>query len=211
MNEVLSALVRDAETDPDTVALVLGGSRSVGHERPDSDYDVYFVRLVDATPPHPAEVEAAVITLEELRAIEPYWFTDGMVQGRVVLDKTSGELEAILARLGTADDVAGPYDAYLNAFVRGKAAARRGDELGARLHAADSVRYLAEALAALDGKRPRFHDRLAGTLGDWEPRLLALLRDPDVDAQLALFADVRTFMDSQGVHTHAEWKPDQLQ
>ena len=76
-----------------------------------------------------------MITIDELRAAEPYWFTDGIVQGRVLLDKTDGELDRILARLGAAEDVERPYDAYLNAFVRGKSAARRGDELGARLHA----------------------------------------------------------------------------
>ena len=132
------------------------------------------------------------------------------MQGRVLVDKTGGDLERILERLARAWDVPQPFDAYLNAFVRGKAAARRGDELGARLHAADSVRYLSEALAALDGKRPRFHDRLAGTLGDWEPRVLALLRSPDVDAQLALYEDVRALMESHGVFTHREWKPEQL-
>lgn len=210
MDETLAVLVRDAEADPDTLAVVLGGSRSVGHERADSDYDVYFVRAVDTKPEVAANVEAAVITLDELRTTEPYWWTDGMVQGRVLVDKTDGELDAILARLGAASDVARPYDAYLNAFVRGKAAARRGDELGARLHAADSVRYLAEAIAALAGARPWFHDRLAGTLGDWEPRLLAILRDPDVDAQLALQRDVQELMGSRGFHTHRDWKPEQL-
>jgi predicted nucleotidyltransferase len=42
MDDVLTALVRDAEADPETVAVILRGSRFVGHERPDSDYDVYF-------------------------------------------------------------------------------------------------------------------------------------------------------------------------
>jgi hypothetical protein len=210
MDAVLAEVIRDAEADPETLAIVLHGSRAVGHERAGSDYDVYYVRTVDEQPRVAPEVEPAVITIDELRAIDPCWFTDGMVQGRVLVDKTEGELERILARLGAAGSVERPYDAYLNAFVRGKAAARRGDELGARLHAADSVRYLAEALAALDGKRPPFHDRLAGTLGEWEPRLLAVLREPDVGAQLALFADVRTLMESRGVHAHGEWKEEQL-
>ena len=119
----------------------------------------------------------------------------------MLVDKTDGELDRILARLGSADDVARPYDAYLNAFVRGKAAARRGDELGARLHAADSVKYLVEALAAVDGRRPRFHDRLAGTLGAWEPRLLAILRDPDVDAQLVLCRESARMQSHASGHT----------
>jgi hypothetical protein len=210
MDDVLAALVRDADADADTVAVILGGSRSVGHERPDSDYDVYYVRTVPGKVPTQPEIETPTITLEELRTIAPSWWTDGMVQGRVLLDKTEGELAEILARLGGAHDVSQPYDAYLNALVRGKAAARRGDELGARLHAADSVKYLVEALAALEGRRPRFHDRLAGTLGDWEPRLLAILREPSVDAQLALYDDIRTLMESSGVRTHDEWQADQL-
>lgn len=210
MDETLAALVRDGEADPDTLAMVLAGSRGAGHERPDSDYDVHYVRRTDTRPVVPDHVEAAVITIDELRAVEPYWWTDAMVQGRVVLDKTNGELGTILARLGAAVDVDRPYDGYLNAFVRGKAAARRGDELGARLHAADSVEYLAEALAALDGRRPRFHDRLAGTLGEWEPRLLAILRNPDVKLQLALQRDIQILMEQRGVFTHRTWKPEQL-
>jgi hypothetical protein len=210
MDVVLAALVRDADADPETVAVILGGSRSVGHERPDSDYDVYYVRTVPGTVASQPNVETPTITLDELRTIEPYWWTDGMVQGRVLLDKTGGELTEILARLGAAQDASVPYDAYLNAFVRGKAASLRGDELGARLHAADSVRYLAEALAALEGRRPRFHDRLAGTLGEWEPRLLAILRDPSVEAQQALYADVREVMESHGVRAHDDWQAEQL-
>ena len=150
------------------------------------------------------------MTIDQLRETAPTWWTDGLVQGRVLFDRTGGELESILARLAAAEDVERPYDGYLNAFVRGKAAARRGDELGARLHVADSIRYLVEALAALDGKRPRFHDRLAGTLGEWEPRLLELLREPTVDRQLALFAAVRDHMESRGTSTHSLWKDEQL-
>ena len=135
---------------------------------------------------------------------------DGLVQGRVLLDKTGGELLSILTRLGRSEGVAGPYDAYLNAFVRGKAAARRSDELGARLHAADSVRHLAAALAALEGRRPRFHDRLSGNLGEWEARLVAILRDPKVDLQLALFDEVRRHMEAHGIRTHENWQDDQL-
>jgi hypothetical protein len=59
-------------------------------------------------------------------------------------------------------------------------------------------------------ERPRFHDRLAGTLGNWEPRLLEILRDPDIEAQRALRIDVQELMESRSVLTHREWKPEQL-
>jgi hypothetical protein len=210
MDALLANIVREADADPNVVGLVLHGSRSVGHDRPGSDYDLFFVLKAAVKPVAREHVESAWVTFDELRAAEPTWWTDGMVQGQLLLDKSGGELERVLARLGEATDVETPYDGYLNSFVRGKAAARRGDELGARLHAADSVRYLAEALAALDGRRPRFHDRLAGHLGEWEPRLLAILRDPDVDVQRALQRDVQRLMESRGVRTHETWKPDQL-
>jgi hypothetical protein len=209
-DDVLAEIVREAEANADVVAAVLAGSRSQGHARPDSDYDVHYVTLSGQKPPVPDAVEAAVVALDELRAVQASWWTDAMVQGQVLVDKTGGELDTLLERLGAADDVSQPYDAYINALVRGKAAARRGDELGARLHAADSIRHLVTALAALDGRRPWFHDRLRGRLGEWEPRLVAILREPDVDAQLALFADVRALMESRGVRTHDEWKPEQL-
>jgi hypothetical protein len=210
MDELLAEIVREAEADPKTVAVVLSGSRSVGHDRPGSDYDLHYVRLVAEQPPPRENVEAALTTLDELRTLEPYWWTDAMVQGRVLVDKTNGELDLILARLSAGDDVSLPYDAYLNACVRGKAALARGDELGGRLHAADSVRELARVFAVLDGKRPRFHDRLAGTLGEWEERLLAILRNPNIEAQRALRIDVQELLESHGVFTHRDWKPEQL-
>lgn len=210
MDAVLAAIVRDAEADSETIAVVLCGSRSVGHEHADSDYDLHYVRLVATKPPPHENVEAAVTTLEELRSLEPDWWTDAMVQGRVLVDKTDGELDLILARLSAPDDVALAYDAYLNAYVRGKAALARGDELGGRLHAADSMRELARALSALAGRRPPFHDRLRGTLGEWEPTMLAILRNPDVDSQRELRLNIELLMESRGVFTHREWKPEQL-
>jgi hypothetical protein len=205
MDATLASLVRCAKADPDTLALVLGGSRSVGHQRPDSDYDVYVVRRVEADPAPVENVEWATITLEELRRVAPYWWTDGLVQGRILLDKTDGELERQISRLRAADDVERPYDAYLNAFVRGAASAKRGDELGARLHAADSVRYLAESFAALEGRRPRFHDRLTGNLGEWEPRLLELLCEPTIERQRTLRRDVQALMELRGFTAHRAW------
>lgn len=210
MDETLAAVVRGAEADANVLAVFLHGSRAVGHERADSDYDVWYVLATERAVAPVAGVDAATVTLDRLREAEPGWWTDSLVRGRVLFDRTGRELGAILQRLGSADDVEQPYDAYLNAFVRGKAAARRGDELGARLHAADSVRYLVEALAALAGERPRFHDRLAGTLGEWEPRILDLLRDPTVARQLALFGEVRRLMESRGATAHEGWKQDQL-
>jgi hypothetical protein len=204
---VLARLVADAEADVQTLALVLAGSRAHGHERDDSDYDVYLVRTVAEKPPVPERVEATVTTLEELRALEPCWWTDGLVAGRVLVDKTDGALVQELERLGGVPEDAAhaAYDAYLNAFVRGLGAARRGDEVGARLHAGDSVRFLVQALYALEGRRAPFHDRLDGLPDEWRYPLLEVLRSADPAAQRALQEKVEALMTDRGVLAHEEW------
>lgn len=115
MDETLAAVVRSADADPNIVAAFLHGSRAVGHERPDSDYDVWFVTAEERALEEIQNVEAASVTIDQLRETAPTWWTDGLVQGRVLFDRTGGELESILARLAAAEDVERPYDAYLNA------------------------------------------------------------------------------------------------
>ncbi len=207
IDDVLAALVAQAEADPKTLALVLAGSRAHGHEHAESDYDVYLVRTRSEKPPLPPDVEAPTVTLEELRSCEPGWWTDGLVAGRVLVDKTGGALEAELERLRAVPDGAAhaAYDGYLNAFVRGLGAAGRGDELGARLHAADSVRYLVRALYALEGRRPPFHDQLDGLPDEWRFPLLEILRTADPATQRALQARVEALMTGCGVLAHDEW------
>jgi predicted nucleotidyltransferase len=207
MDDVLARLVADAQADPDTLAVVLAGSRARGHEHAGSDYDVYLVRTVPEKPLVPEDVEAACTTLEELRSLEPYWWTDGLVAGRVLHDETDGALERELERLGAVPEGAAhdAYDGYLNAFVRGMGAARRGDELAQRLHAADSVRFLVRALHALDGRRAPFHDHLDGLPDDWRYPLLEILRTADPAAQRALQGKVEALMTERGVLAHEEW------
>jgi hypothetical protein len=108
---VLAPLVRGAAVDPETLGVVLSGSRGAGLGDADSDYDVVFVLT-----------EAARV---DVRA----WF-----------------------------------DAYLNAFYRSLKASRRGDELGARLHASSSLACLVQALFRLERRWPPYHDYLAPQL-----------------------------------------------
>jgi hypothetical protein len=133
----------------------------------------------------------------------------------------TGELPASLERIAAMPEERADaeayeaYDAYLNAFVRSTRTWERGDELGARLHAAESVAYLVRALHALERRWPPYHDRLASQLRllepqGWEPgyleeTLLELVRTGDPALQRELESRVERLMESRGVLAHREW------
>jgi hypothetical protein len=147
-------LLREVEADPSTLGLVLHGSRASGVDRPDSDFDL--VRVVTEE-----EYERRVVhekrgntdvllqTPTRLRRLadERGWWTASFLSSEVLVDKT-GEIEGLVraivdsANEAAYADVAEAYDGYLNSWVRSLKAWRRGDELGGRLHAAQSAVYL---------------------------------------------------------------------
>ena len=57
--DVSVELLTSADADPNIVAAFLHGSRAVGHERPDSDYDVWFVTAEERALEEIQNVEAA--------------------------------------------------------------------------------------------------------------------------------------------------------
>jgi hypothetical protein len=228
---VLDALLAEAADDPGTLGLLLTGSRSAGLEDERSDYDIIWL-LTDAAhderkpaeavlrfPGHPP-AEIFYTCPRDFAAAEPGWWTYGNASGRVLLDKT-GALAEALARIGTMpEDLAraeayDAYDGYLNAFVRSTRAHERGDELGARIHAAESVAFLARALYALERRWTPYHDRLRPRLpelagqgwaaGELEDAFLAIVRTADPAEQRRLQARVEPLMESRGVLAHREW------
>jgi hypothetical protein len=230
---VLDALLAEASTDPGTLGLILSGSRAVGAADATSDYDIVWVltdaarderkptrtvRRFDALPP--AEIEYSCPRDLAAAADEPGWWTYGYVSAQVLLDKT-GELVESLARLAAMPehrartDAYESYDAYLNSFVRSTRSWERGDELGARIHATQSVAYLVRALFALERRWAPYHDRLLAQLPrlaaqGWEPgyledALFAIVRTGDPSRQRELERRVERLMDSRGVLAHSEW------
>lgn len=125
----------------------------------------------------------------------------------MLIDKTGG-LPALLARISAeaAGDPAEHYDGYLNSFVRSTRAWERGDELGARIHACESLAWLAKALFALAGRVAPYHDRLSVHLDDeWKPAFLEIARTADVAAQRALQQRVEALMEARGITKHRDW------
>jgi hypothetical protein len=185
---LLDEISNEVRDDPDSLGLILHGSRAAGVHGPESDYDL--VRVVTDTS-YAARRErgelrekrsgvgpgADVVYAcpERLRAhaATPDGYTGMYVTAHVVVDK-DGQVAALVreidegaGRLARAD-LDELYDGYLNCFVRSLKAWRRGDELGGRLQAAESCLYLVRVLFALEGRWPPYHDQLRGSLGELE-------------------------------------------
>lgn len=195
---VLAALVVEASTNSDTVGLVLTGSRSVGRADADSDYDVLWV-LTEAEFERRVESGARLSAKQQrwlganvdvlftcvrrlALPIEPAWQTFMYASGRVLVDKT-GDIDSALRALATIPeaqaraDIAGWFDAYLNAFYRSLKAWRRDDELAGRLSAVDAVQHLIRLLFSLERRWPPYPDYLSVLLptlspNDWPPEYL---------------------------------------
>lgn len=228
---VLTQLIREAEGDPHSVGLLLGGSRALGAARSDSTYDLVWI--VDD---HSARLQSARGTLREHRvrgdspAIEityeaverlrwmarhARWPDAAFVSSRVIVDKT-GEIalltRAIATRLGTLarERVETEYDSYLNGFAQSLKSWSRGDDLGARAHAAQSGLHLVSALFGLEERVAPYPDQWSARLVEvedsqgWPPGFLPramvrLLYAPDPPFQQMLERRVSRVMVSRGI------------
>lgn len=234
----LDELTAEVAADPQSLGLILHGSRAAGVERPDSDYDLIRVvtdeafadfeardalRDKRASPDGPS-ADVAYACPERFRwaAANPGWFTSMYVTAKVLVDD-KGEVERLVAALveggaaRAAETLAELYDGYLNSFVRSLKAWRRENELGGRMHAAESGVHLVRLLFALERRWPPFHDQLAAPLREvelaqgWEEGFLELALTRLVDGgdpvfQQELELRVEALMDARGI-AH-EWGPD---
>lgn len=233
---VLAALIAEVEADPRSLGLLLHGSRARGHELAGSDYDLLRIvtdeswaerehegRLLERRTLDGAPVEILYQCPARLRRLarRPDWYTATYATAVVLFDR-SGDVtklrQLIVRRAGrrARGQVERHYDDYMTGFVRSLKAARRGDELGQRLHAAESALALVRMLFGLEAAWPPYHDELAGALerlekiqgwagGELNAALLRLLRDPEAGFQRALQARVERLMKSRGIeHQWAE-------
>jgi hypothetical protein len=238
LDPTLRGYVAAVNEDPDTVGVLLHGSRAGGRHRADSDYDL--IRIVTAAVYERRRTENALhekITLADgskadvlyqtPSRIETYvtelgWYTATYLAARVVFDR-NGDIGPMLARMRSEanrvarDNTATAYDGYLNSFVRSMKSARRGDELGRQLHAAESALALIRTLFGLESTWPPYHDELAPALPaielaqGWPASYLTLalgrlVGDGDASFQQELEARVELLMTSRGVRH--EWGDD---
>ncbi|WP_406727473.1 hypothetical protein WJ438_26650 [Streptomyces sp. GD-15H] len=212
-----------ATADSAVVGLVLKGSRAHdGMITRYSDHDLYVVLADDAATDltrlaghRTAELDLVVVSLAEFRAAGmPGFERYALARARVVLDRLDGGIARILAakaRLGAEEafrDAGGRLDAYANSLYRSVKNHRDGQDLAARLDAADSMRFLLELLFALD-RRPRPYNKYLEweldrhPLPGWDTDVLLravdrVLATGDVALQRHLFTLVETAVREAG-------------
>lgn len=234
---IIQALIAEAEADPDVIGLLLSGSRGAGVVHAESDYDVCFV-VTDAAltrygPEENWPIRGATANLpvkadiwhqspDTLTVVsQPDWELPGYAEAQVLFDKTGETATALAALIHiTAEQArataAAAYDDYLNGLYRSLKAWRRGNELGARLQAAESAYSLLRMLFALERRHRPYHDRLwlhLDTLSGqgWQPDevrtiLLDLLTHGAPHRQQAIARRVVALMQERGFrHVYDEW------
>jgi hypothetical protein len=227
---VLQALIAEASADPDVIGLVLTGSRAIGAIGPDSDYDVVFVvtdeamarySATQAMPARGTTVTPPVSTKDMWNEapstlhfdivhpdMRPTW-----AEARILYDPT-GETERIFVpfRRMTAEQarttVAARYDDYLNGFFRSLKCWRRGNELGARMEAAQTADILVNLLFALECRWRPYSSRLIFHLhhlagqgwgeGELQIFLLDLITTGDPTRQQILMRRVAPLLHERG-------------
>ena len=233
---VLDEIAAEVRDDPDSIGLILHGSRAAGVHGPDSDYDLVRVVTKESYEarrdrdelrdrrPGPPQADIVFSTPERMR--ERAEWTDGytpmLVSAQVVAD-TDGQVaalvDAIVANAGARAraDLDDLYDDYLNCFFRSLKAWRRGDELGGRLQAAHSCLSLVKLLFAAEGRLAPYHDQLSGPLAEleraqgWKEGYLAgalagVLATADPALQQELERRVEALFDARGI-AH-QWGPE---
>jgi len=178
---IIQAFITEATADPDVIGLLLSGSRGAGAVHAESDYDLCFVVTDEALARYGPEekwpVRGAAANLPVKADIwhespgtltvahQPDWELPSYAEAYILLDKTGETTATLTALIHMTEEqahaaAAAAYDDYLNNLYRSLKAWRRGNELGARLQAAESSYALLRLLFALEQRYRPYHDRL---------------------------------------------------
>lgn len=184
---VLQMLISEATADIDVIGLVLSGSRAVELVTPESDYDIYFVVTDEAIARYKEQglprrghtvdppIETTDLFNEPIgwfqRESLPAWTMPTWAEACILYDRDGATARAFEAlRYMTENEAAAQaaewYDTYLNALYRSLKAWRRGNMLGGRLEAVESIDALLRTLYALERRWRPYSDHLVAHLDE---------------------------------------------
>ena len=183
---VLDELVDEVTADPESIGLILHGSRAAGRARAGfglrprprrhtGDATRCGASATSCASGAPGRPRRTSSTRRpngcELRAESTDGYTPMFVNAQVVAD-TDGQVaalvETIVANAGSRarDDLDELYDDYLNCFFRSLKAWRRDDELGGRMQAAHSCLCSSGCSSRRSGGLAPYHDQLRAPLAE---------------------------------------------
>jgi hypothetical protein len=187
--ERFQTLLREARDDPQIVGLVLTGSRGKGFGGEWSDFDVLLVVHPAALEDYRTRFTEReswpgfdwwVTSLEELEPVAATWsdplawemFSNecySFADVSVLIDKSGRVQEVVEAKGGIPEEhrqavVVTALDAYINSLYRSLKCLRNGNDLGARLEAADAIGHALTVIFALEGRHRPYYGYLAREL-----------------------------------------------
>ena len=237
----LDEVVERVRADEGLLGVILFGSRAWGHALDDrSDYDVVVIAAGERERAHfergvpfrrGERLEVVTDTLAGFRShaaagSESEWARPAYLHARVLVDKTGGELEHVLAdKLAVPEDTrleraSAALDAYVNSYHRSARNRMVGLEFAARLDAAESVAPFLRFIFLLDGRIRPFNKHLEDELCErplsdaaWAaetlPARLERMVNCDLAEQQALFRDVERVARAAGLGNVIDgWMPD---
>lgn len=223
-NRVLEA----ACSDPNILAFWLDGSRGKGMITPYSDYDCTMIvkdEVLDEyrkkyENPGDSKIDLSVSTFDRFRqhaalGSPEAWNRYNFAHLKALVDKT-GEAQKLIDEKGSMpspeapDTIRRALDHYINQVYRSVKCTRDGQQIGARLEAAEGINPLLDAIFALNGRvRPYFKYL------EWEfknhplhkPRinstevtetLLEILTSADIKVQQVLLSRIEVLFRAEG-------------
>jgi hypothetical protein len=218
-DERFQRLWHEAREDPAILGLVLTGSRGKGFGSEDSDYDFFLVVRLEDLPAYRARfseiasddgLDGWVTTLPELAPVAASWeeplaweiFCNerySFANVSVLVDKT-GQLQQLVDDKGFIPAehrqrvVRTALGAYTNSLYRSLKCLRSGNQLGARLEAADAIGHALTAIFALEGRHRPYYGYLARELAEYPLSAFPLPADE-------LLAMLDTILDSADAAT----------
>jgi hypothetical protein len=177
--EMFQRILEDARTDPQVLGLFVGGSRAKGFDHKSSDYDICLI-IADGAPQaaherylalNSAEIDLWIYPFSQFRD-ESAWdgpeFWDRYSYDHVstLIDKCDGQIQALIDQRGRIPTeqrdawLRGRLGGYINSVYRSLKCLRKGNQLGARLEATESITYLLDVLFGYEMRHRPFHGYL---------------------------------------------------
>jgi hypothetical protein len=210
------------------LGLYVGGSRTKGFQTLASDYDCYVIATDQAASDlahlerQSSTMDVRVFSLAQFRSHAAIgspeaWDRYNFAHGSAVIDKSEGEIQALIEEEGTlpaeaaAADARSALDAYINAAYRSMKNRRDGHQLASHLDAAESMSYLLEAMFSMQGRLRPYNKYLLWELKEhpvedlptghpmsFAAAIKVVVARGDMEAQRRLFAAMEQMAEHRG-------------